>query len=322
MDLIFTLILFLTGFAVLIKGADFLVEGSSSLAKKFKISKLVMGLTVVAMGTSLPELFVNIFASINNAPELAIANVLGSNIANILLILGISSIIYPLTVTKGTVYKEIPFSLLAVLVLGILVNEAFLDGAGKAVLTRSDSIILICFFIIFLYYTFSIAKADDSLISEISIKEYGTLKSVLYIVIGIGGLGLGGKLIVDQAIWFAEKFNISQNIIGLTVVSLGTSLPELATSAVAAYRKNTDIAVGNVVGSNIFNVFFILGISGLISPIPFLQENNMDIFVLVTATLILFISMFTGKRSAVDRWEGVIFVIGYVLYICYLMVRL
>ncbi|MBN1363246.1 MAG: calcium/sodium antiporter [Syntrophaceae bacterium] len=313
-------IFLIIGFVLLIKSADFLVSGASALAKRLGVSDLVIGLTVVAFGTSMPELFVNIFASAGGNTEIAIGNVVGSNIFNILVILGIASIIYPLSVSKGTVWKEIPFSLLAVLVLGALANDMLFDKAGYSMLTRIDGFIFLAFFMIFMYYTAGISK--DSEVSQ-SGKENGNnfLKSLLMVVGGIVGLGFGGKLVVDSAVSIASRFGVSQSLIGLTIVAAGTSLPELATSAVAAYRKNADIAVGNIVGSNIFNIFFILGISSLIKPLPIASGVNIDIFVLIGASLILFFSMFTGKRRIIDRWEGVLFIIFYIAYIGYLIKR-
>jgi cation:H+ antiporter len=314
-------VLFIIGFIILIKGADFLVDGSSSLAASLKISRLVIGMTVVAFGTSLPELIVNLFASIQNNPGIATGNIVGSNIANILLILGISSIIYPLTVTKGTVWKEIPFCLLASLTFTVLSNDKLIDGSQLSSLTRIDGIVFFFFFIIFLYYMVTIARDNDALASELSIKQLPLPRSIVYILVGLAGVILGGKCIVDGAVFIAEFFGIGQTFIGLTIVAVGTSLPELATSAIAAYKKNAEIAVGNVVGSNIFNIFFILGVSTIIKPLPYQPSNNVDTAVMTTSTLLLFLFMFTGKKSSIDRWEGVILIIAYAGYIVYLILQ-
>jgi cation:H+ antiporter len=309
--------LFLIGFPLLIKGADLLVEGASAIARRFHVSDLVIGLTVVAFGTSCPELFVNVVSSLKGNTDIAIANVLGSNIANIFLILGIASIIYPLSVSKGTVWKEIPLALLAAVLAGILVNDRLIDGAASSTLSRIDGLVLLAFFIIFLYYSFSIAKQIEGLESHIPSKQHRLFKSISLILVGLAGLILGGKWIVDGAVYLALKLGLSQSLVGLTVVAVGTSLPELATSAVAAARRNVEIAVGNVVGSNIFNIFFVLGISSVIKPMPFNLRNNLDISVGILASLLLFVCMFTGKRRSLDRWEGVI-LIG--LYVCYMAV--
>ena len=310
-------ILFIIGLIFLIKGADFLVDGASSIAGRLNISDLVIGLTVVAFGTSTPELFVNIVASIKGNTDIAIGNVVGSNIANVLLILGVSSIIYPLAVTKGTVWKEIPFSLLAAMVLFITANDQLLDGSQMSALTRIDGLVLLAFFIIFIYYTGAIATRIDGMDAHVPAKQSGWLRSSLYIILGLAGLILGGKWIVDGAVALATQFGMSESLVGLTIVAVGTSLPELATSAVAAYKRNADIAVGNVVGSNIFNIFFVLGISASIKPLPFQPGYNLDMGVVVGSSLLLFLFMFTGKKRSLDRWEGLIFLIFYGGFVAY-----
>ena len=313
-------VLLIAGFILLIKGADFLVEGASSIARRFNVSDLVIGLTVVAFGTSSPELFVNIISSIKGNTEIAIGNVLGSNIANIFLILGVSSIIYPLTVGTGTVWKEIPLSLLAALLLGILANDQLIDKALFSYITRIDGLVFLSFFIIFMYYSVSIAKKIEGMEDHVPTGQYGLTKSILLVVLGLIGLVLGGQWIVDSAVKLALKFGMSQSLVGLTIVAVGTSLPELATSAVAARKRNVEIAVGNVVGSNIFNVFFVLGISSVIKPLPFQTRSNIDIGVVILASILLFAYMFTGKKRSLDRWEGIIFLIIYAAYISLLII--
>ena len=314
-----TYVLFVIGFVFLIKGAEFLVDGAASVARSLKVSDLVIGLTVVAFGTSTPELFVNVIASFRGNTDIAIGNVLGSNIANVFLILGISSVIYPLAVTKGTVWKEIPFSLLAAVVLLFMANDRFLDRAGASALTRIDGLTFLCFFTIFLYYTFSIAARVEGLEEHVPVIKYGWLRSVVYMIAGLAGLTIGGKWIVDGAIAFAAKLGLSESLIGLTIVAVGTSLPELATSAVAAHKKNVEIAVGNVVGSNIFNIFFVLGISATIKPLPFQTKNNIDLAVVILSSLMLFLFMFTGKKRSLDRWEGIVCLALYFGYIAFLI---
>lgn len=313
-----SIILFLIlGFIILIKGADSLVDGASFLAKRLKVSDLIIGLTVVAFGTSMPELVVNIFASTQGNTEIAIGNIIGSNIFNILLILGVSALIYPLAVTKGTVWKEIPFSLLAVAVVGFLSNDVLFDHAERSALTRVDGFVFLSFFAIFLYYIVSIAKVENDQQEQDS-KE-GLAKSLVMVTGGLVALIFGGKMVVDGAVKIASLLGVSQSLIGLTIVAAGTSLPELATSAVAAYKKNADIAVGNIVGSNIFNIFFILGVSALIRPLPIAVSVNSDIFVLIGSTLLLFLFMFTGKRRMIDRWEGALFILCYIVYTIFLI---
>lgn len=309
------------GFILLIKGADCLVDGASSIARRFKISDLVIGLTIVAFGTSAPELVVNIFASLQNNAEIAIGNILGSNIANIFLILGAASIIYPLKVTKGTVWKEIPLSLLAAVILGVMANDALIDGGEFSGLTKIDGIVFWAFFLIFMCYTFGIAKNENNSESVDKSKALGARKSVFYIVAGIIGLFIGGKFVVDGAVQIAQSFGVSELLIGLTIVAVGTSLPELVTSIIAAMKKNSDIAVGNVVGSNIFNIFFVLGTSSIINPISFNVASNVDIIVTISASFLLFIAMFVGKKHTLERWQGIIFILVYVLYILFLLMR-
>lgn len=319
--MIFIYILFFIGFALLVKGADLLVDGASSLAKRLSISPLIIGLTIVAFGTSAPELIVNILASINGNTDIAIGNILGSNIANILLILGISAVIYPLQVKKGTVWKEIPFAFLAVIVLALMANDVYIDNGSFSALTRIDGFILISFFIIFLYYIFSISKSKSVDVIDATPQAYSMGRSFLMIGGGLIGLVVGGKWIVDGAVAFATSLGVSEALIGLTVVAVGTSLPELATSVVAAYKKDVDIAVGNVVGSNIFNIFWILGVSAIIRPLPFSPMLVSDVFVTVLATLLLFIFLFVGKRHILERWQGGCFIMLYVSYIVYLVFR-
>jgi cation:H+ antiporter len=317
-----TYILFVIGFALLIKGADFLVEGSSSIAKKFNIPSIVIGLTIVAFGTSAPELIVNLFAVTQGNTEIAIGNILGSNIVNILFILGISTVIYPLTAKADSVIKEIPFSMLAAVVVGLMANDVLIDKSPQSVLSLIDGLVLLGFFAIFMYYTVGISKKQsDSEIVEArdEIKVLGNAKSALYVLGGLVALTVGGKWIVDGAVAIATNFGLSQSLIGLTVVAVGTSLPELATSAIAAYKKQSDIAIGNVVGSNIFNIFFILGISSVIKPLPFSLASNFDIYMTMFATALLFILMYVGKKHTIQKWQGILMILCYVAYTIYLV---
>lgn len=315
-----TYILFIIGFILLIKGADLLVDGSASIAKRLRISTIVIGLTIVAFGTSAPEFIVNIFASARGNTEIAIGNILGSNIFNILFILGISAIIYPLATKKNTVWKEIPLSLLAAILVWVLANDARIDGASFSGLTRIDGIVFISFFIIFIYYTFGISKpSSDENSEEINIKKFSHLKSAIYIIMGLLGLIIGGKWIVDGAIKIAELFNVSESLIGLTIVAAGTSLPELATSAVAAYKRQMDIAIGNIVGSNIFNIFWILGVSALIRPLPISTQSDLDIIMTIAASVMLFVLMFIGKRHTIERWQGALMILTYIGYVSFLI---
>ncbi len=315
MNAIWPYLLLTAGFVLLVKGAGWLVEGASAFARRLRISDLVVGLTVVAFGTSMPELFVNVAASLNGSSGIAVGNVLGSTIANILLILGVAAVICPLRVERGTVWREIPFSLLAALALGILANDRIIDGWAYSDISRSDGLVFLLFFAVFLYYSASIARNGAGMESSASGEKRPMPLSILMIGGGLAGLALGGKWIVDGAVEIARVMGMSETLVGLTIVAVGTSLPELATSAVAAWRRNLEIAVGNVVGSNIFNIFFVLGISSVIRPLPFQRECNLDIGMAILASLVLFSTMFTGRRHSLDRWEGGFLLGIYVLYL-------
>ena len=303
---------------MLIKGADYLVEGSSSIGKRLGLTPLFIGLTIVAFGTSAPELFVNIVASFQGNAGIAVGNILGSNIANILLILGTAALITPLVVQTNTINKEIPLSFLAVVVLGVLVNDVFFDNAAHNILGRGDGFILIAFFIIFMYYAAGMRRAESQ---EMSIKEYKKSISWLMIAGGLAGLGLGSKWIVDGATVIAQQAGFSEALVGLSIIAIGTSLPELAASSVAAYKGKTDIAIGNVVGSNIFNIFWVLGLSSIIRPIEFSPSLNFDILMVVVATILLLIFLYIGKRQVLQRREGYLFLILYLAYIAFLFYR-
>ncbi|HRG22067.1 MAG TPA: calcium/sodium antiporter [Saprospiraceae bacterium] len=314
-----TYLLLILGFVILIKGADFLVDGSASLAKKYNISNIVIGLTIVAFGTSTPELIVSLIASMNGNTEIAIGNVVGSNIVNIFFILGVSATIYPLATKSNTIWKEIPMSLLAAFLLWVMANDQLIDGANSSMLSRIDGIVFLAFFIIFIYYTVGIAKSDTDDSPEIEIQNITPGKSFLFIVLGLAGLIIGGKWIVDGAVALAKNLGLSESLIGLTIVAVGTSLPELAASAVAAYKKQTDIAIGNVVGSNIFNIFLILGISSLIKPLPFTSGSNIDVMVACLASIVLFVLLFVGKKHIIQKWQGLLMILIYVVYVGYLV---
>jgi cation:H+ antiporter len=306
--------LLLVGFVILIKGADFLVNGSSSVAKKFNISNLAIGLTVVAFGTSTPELLVNIMSSVKGYDDAAFGNIIGSNTFNLLFILGISGLIYPLMVHRNTVSFEVPLSLLAAVVLFILVNDTLIWGSSENILTRIDALILLVFFGLFMFYIARTMKNGPGSEEGGPIKLYSTWVSVLFIMLGLAMLVGGGSLVVDNAVAIAKHYGLSEKLIGLTILAAGTSLPELATSAVAAYRKNTDIAIGNVVGSNIFNIFFILGITGVIHPTPYNTIMNFDLYILGASTVLLMIFMFTLNQRKLDRWEAFLMLMAYFVY--------
>jgi cation:H+ antiporter len=313
-------ILFLLGFVLLIKSADVLVDGAGGLARRLGVSALVVGLTIVSFGTSAPELLVTLLASSQGSADMAIGNVLGSNIANILLILGVAGVITPLGVGRGTVWKEIPFAALATLLLGFMANDAWLDGRGFSDLARIDGLVLLSFFAIFIYYTFSISKVEGQGDGEVKPAKSVT-RAVVMVVLGLAGLALGGRWVVSGATEIARGFGVSEALIGLTIVSLGTSLPELVTSAVAAYRKEVDIAVGNVVGSNIFNVFLVLGVSSTVRPLSFNPSLAPDLLVGIAVSLLLFVVMFIGHRHVLQRWQAALFLVIYFAYVGSLTLR-
>lgn len=304
-------IFLLAGLIILIYGANFLVDGGSALARRLKISNMVIGLTVVAFGTSTPEFVVNIVSSVEGSSALALGNILGSNIFNILAILGVTALIIPLGVKRTTTRVEIPLTVFAAVLILILVN-----GEPAGIITRVEGICLLCFFVMFLLYTFTLAKygATEG-VEEIEIRNYSTAKAILFILLGLAGLIGGGRLLVTGAISIAQSLGISERIIGLTVVSIGTSLPELATSIIAARKKNADMAIGNVVGSNIFNTFLILGTSATITPIQAPTGSMTDLIVNLMASGLLFLFIFTGKGRKISRWEGGLLVLLYLIYL-------
>lgn len=316
-----TYILFIIGFPVIVKGADFLVEGGASLAKRFNVSDIVIGLTIVAFGTSAPELIVNVYASYKGNAELAIANVLGSNIANVLLALGIAAMIAPLIVKRNTMLKEIPLSVLAAVVIGLAANDVLISGEAASGISRVDGLIMLCFFIIFIVYTITIARIKHEAFAG-PLKVYSLAKSLLFIVMGVVGLTMGGDWIVDGAVKMALALGMSQALIGLTIVAVGTSLPEIVTSAVSAYKGKRDIAIGNVVGSNIFNIFLVIAVSAAIRPLPFDAKLNSDILVnLVASGLLFFFLCVNNKWHILRRWHGFVFVLIYAGYIVYSVMR-
>ncbi|MDD2549679.1 MAG: calcium/sodium antiporter [Bacteroidales bacterium] len=318
--MILDVILLIIGLVLLVYGANWLVDGASSVAAKLGVSAMVVGLTVVAFGTSMPELVVNIMSSVKGSSGLAIGNVVGSNTINILIVLGVSALIRPIAVKRSTIRVEIPYSLFAAAMLFLLANDVLIDGASESVLSRIDGIVLLSFLGLFFYYTYFSSKSEKNPhIPDVKVRK--TWLSILLILAGIVGLYFGGQLIVDSAIQIAQSLGIPDSIIGLTVVALGTSLPELVTSAVAACKGNIDIAVGNVLGSNIFNIFMVLGVSSLIRPLPFYPQANIDILMTAFASLLLFIVVLLGRGQRIDRKGGAFFVAIYLSYLVYIIVN-
>ncbi|MGE0092832.1 MAG: calcium/sodium antiporter [Bacteroidales bacterium] len=315
--MIIPLILLAFGFVLLIKGANFLIDGSVSLARKHKVSDLAIGLTIVAFGTSMPELVVNLFASLDGHSSIVLGNIIGSNNFNLFVILGITAIISPLAVQSVTVWREIPFSLLAAIALLVLAN--LFPASANLAITRAESLLLLSLFILFLYYIFKQMKKTPVVNDNQNTPMLNSSKTWLYVVGGLILLVTGGKLVVDSAVDIATQIGISQKVIGLTIIAAGTSLPELVTSVTAALKKNSDIAVGNIIGSNIFNIALILGTSAFVSPVRYDKAFNLDLYMLIAGTLLLFIAMFSGGNKRLDRWEGVVLLSIYVGYTIYLL---
>ena len=314
--MIIQLILLAVGLLLLIKGADFLVDGASTFAKKKNVSDLAIGLTIVAFGTSAPELVVNVFAAFQGHEDIVFGNIIGSNNFNLLAILGIAGLITPLVVQSSTVWKEIPISFLAALVLLLLANN-FFSGSGP-VLSRLDGIILLCLFVLFLYYVYKQMR-EIPMDEKLEVKQMSNSKILAFVILGLTGLVLGGRLVVSAAMDIAANLGVSEKIIGLTIVAAGTSLPELATSVIAALKKKSDIAVGNIIGSNIFNIFFILGVSAVVRPQNFDPVFNTDLYLLLGGTIFLFVAMFLTAKKKLDRWEAAILLLTFIAYTIYLV---
>lgn len=314
--MVLQILLLIAGFGLLIKGADWLVDGASALARKSNISDLAIGLTIVAFGTSAPELVVNTFAAFQGHHEIVFGNIIGSNNFNLFIILGIAGLITPLVVQSSTVWKEIPLSFLAVIMLFLLTNGVI--SANNQLLNRMEGVVLIILFLFFIYYVYKQLKTDPD-VQELPHKSFTNPKIWVFIIIGLAGLVIGGRLVVVNAVKMATVLGISEKIIGLTIVAAGTSLPELATSVVAAIKKNNDIAVGNIIGSNIFNIFLILGVSSIVRPVEYNSVFNIDLGLLALGTIILFAAMFTGKKKKLDRWEALLLLLIYVGYTAFLI---
>lgn len=317
------ILLLIGGLILILLGANGLTDGAASVAKRFRIPPIVIGLTIVAFGTSAPELTVSVSSALKGSADIAIGNVVGSNIFNTLMIVGCTALFAPIVITRNTLRKETPLCILSSIVLLICANDVFLDKASENILNRVDGLLLLCFFVIFMGYTFAIAskpvtmeqQAEHPVIEEeTEIKSLPWWKSILYIIGGLAALIYGGQLFVDGATGIARNLGVSESIIGLTLVAGGTSLPELATSIVAALKKNPEIAIGNVIGSNLFNIFFVLGCSASITPLHLSGITNFDLFTLVGSGILLWLfGLFFAKRT-ITRIEGGIMILCYVAY--------
>lgn len=317
------ILLLIGGLILILLGANGLTNGAASVAKRFHIPPIVIGLTIVAFGTSAPELTVSVSSALKGSADIAIGNVVGSNIFNTLMIVGCTALFAPIVITRNTLRKEIPLCILSSIVLLICANDVFLDKASENILNRVDGLLLLCFFVIFMGYTFAIAskpatieqQAEHPVIEEeTEIKSLPWWQSILYIIGGLAALIYGGQLFVDGATGIARNLGVSESIIGLTLVAGGTSLPELATSIVAALKKNPEIAIGNVIGSNLFNIFFVLGCSASITPLHLSGITNFDLFTLVGSGILLWLfGLFFAKRT-ITRIEGGVMILCYVAY--------
>ncbi len=316
-----TYLLLIVGFALLIKGADYFVEGSSKIAALLNVPPLLIGLTIVALGTSSPEATVSILAAINGSGDVAVGNVVGSNMFNITLTIGITALINPLKVESTTIRKEIPFTLLASVALLILMSDVALQFAGENLITRTDGLIFILFFSVFMYYIIEIAlnnrdKEVDSAIVKTK-ERWG--KNIVLTIAGLAAIIYGGNLVVSSSTEIAFGLGMSETLVGLTIVAIGTSLPELMTSITASIKKQSEIALGNIVGSNIFNILFVLGTTSIITPLSVDPKVFTDVIILIILTIVLLI--FAISRSRVGRYEGLTLALTYVAYTIYIIIR-
>ena len=319
-----TIVLMLVGLALLLVGANYLTEGSSAIAKRFGISEFVIGLTIVAIGTSAPEFVVSLISTFNGTTDVAIGNILGSNLFNTLMILGVTAIIQPIRIERNTLSRDIPFGLLAAVVLAICGLDAWLNG-DDGVITRSEGLLMICFLVVFMVYSFITAKRDeapeDAQAIETPTQKRPIWLEIIMIVGGLAGLIYGGELFLENAVIFARDMGMSEAVIAVTLMAGGTSMPELITCVIAAVKKKGQLALGNVIGSNISNVFLILGTCATVSPLQLGNILPIDLVILSAASLLVAITAFTFRRNELDRAEGAIFMILYIVYVLYLLMR-
>lgn len=312
MNIIFSVLLLVVGFVLLIKGADIFVDGASSTAENFKVPKMLIGLTIVAFGTSAPEFAVSVSALASGSTDMVLGNVIGSCILNILLILGVAALIRPIKIKDNTVRKEIPLCLLISILLAVLFLDVFLAGGDINQITRADAIVILLFFTVFLYYLFSMAKQKKEKVEDTK-PQYTLGKSAVLILVGLAGIIIGSQLVVDSATNIAEVMGMSERLIALTVIAFGTSLPELVTTIVASKKGEQDLVVGNIIGSNIFNICVVLGIPvaifGAITPVGF---QMLDIIMLVASAAMLFI--FAASTKKINRVEGIIMLVTFAVY--------
>ena len=319
--MIISILLLIVGGALVLFGADRLTDGATALARRFGVTEMVIGLTVVAFGTSLPEFVTSFMSTLKGSSDISIGNIVGSNIFNTLVIVGASAMVYPIVIRKSTVTKDIPFSVLASIMLIVVVFDVALDGAAMNILARTDGLLMLGFFSVFMAYTFFMARNTEELStsneSNVPVKQMPYWKIFLFIILGLTGLVLGGNLFVESACEIALSLGISETVVGLTIVAAGTSLPELATSVVAARKGSSAIAIGNVVGSNIFNIFFVMGMCATIAPMKVGNISYIDLALMLVSMLMLW--GFSFSKRKIERWEGALLVIVYLIYLSYLV---
>lgn len=313
-------VLLIVGFVLLIKGADFFVDGSSNIARLLRVPPILIGLTIVAFGTSSPEATVSIIASLQGTADVSMGNVIGSNIFNITLVVGIAAVLFPIKVENETIRKEIPFTLLASVALLILINDKVLQGLNLNTISRSDGLIFLLFLSVFMFYVIEVALKSRENGSEVNaVQDVKWGKNITITILGLLGIVLGGQMVVENGKDIAYSWGMSEALVGLTIIAIGTSLPELVTSITAALKKESEIAIGNIVGSNIFNILFVLGTSAVISPLEVSGKITIDILIMIAITVLLLI--FSRTNFRIDKREGLVLVIGYIVYTVYIIVR-
>lgn len=318
-----TVVLMLVGLGLLLLGANYMTEGSSAIAKRFGISEFVIGLTIVAIGTSAPEFVVSIISTMNGTTDIAIGNILGSNLFNTLMILGVTALIRPIRIEKNTLSRDIPFGLLAAAVLAICGLDGLLNGS-EGIISRSEGLLMICFLVVFMVYSFITAKRDTQPEEEAAPtagKQHPIWLEIVMIVGGLAGLVFGGDLFLEHAVIFARDLGVSEAVIAVTLMAGGTSMPELITCVIAAVKNKGQMALGNVIGSNISNIFLILGTCATLSPLQLGNILPIDLVILTAASLLIVITAFTFRRNEIDRSEGAIFILLYIAYIIWLLLR-
>ena len=308
------------GLVMILVGSDWLVDGASGIARKYGISEFIIGMTIVGIGTSMPELVSSVISAVGGHGDMALGNVAGSNICNILLILGVTTLISPIGFTRGNVYKDLPFAIVVSLLLLMLLYTGFGQQGSMPGISRVEALFLLLVFVIFMADSFRSSKGDTD--EDADAKPMPMGKALLFVLLGLAGLVFGGRFFVDHTVSIAERFHVSEAFISITLMALGTSLPELATCIVAAMKGKNQLALGNVIGSNIFNIALIIGVSGFISPFQIESISTVDMVMVIVSVLMLWLAAFTFKRYKLDRIEGAIFLLVYVGYIVYLAMNI